>query len=33
MAYAARRLMTRVLPDPAPATIASGPVAIFTASR
>ena len=33
MAYAARRLMTRVLPEPAPAMIASGPEVAVTASR
>ena len=33
MAYAARRLMTRVLPEPAPATIASRPAVAVTASR
>ena len=32
IAYAARRLMTRVLPDPAPATMASGPLGVVTAT-
>ena len=33
MAYAARRLMTRVLPVPAPARMTSGPLVAWTASR
>ena len=33
IAYAARRLTTRVLPEPAPAMIASGPEVAVTASR
>src|SRR3954451_2313416 len=32
-AYATRRLITRVLPDPAPARMASGPRTVVTASR